>query len=239
MSGWHIYPAETPIFWAMILLLATQTAGHLRNVFYLIVDMWRRRYRSLTSRAPAGQRVRQSQRPTPTQGPAMPDEDEVTRIGRPDYGPPRIEVPETQGFPMPGEPRRTDHRGLLIAGAVALVVAVIIGAVAVEIHFLGGRGPSKPQAAVAATSSAPIRLDSYARLACQKLDKAVQERESGDQFGELNALIDEQSGRSAAIQSSLGEVATIAKQELPDSGNYQAVTATLRAWCSAHWSPGQ
>jgi hypothetical protein len=207
------------------------------QVFETIRVTYRRRHRSLTSRAPAGASVRQSQRPTPTQGPAMPSDDEVTHIGRPDYGPPLIDP--TQGFPMPGKPRRTDHRGLLIAGAVALVVAVIIGAVAVEIHFLGPRSTGKPQAAVAATSSAPIRLDSYARLACQKLDKAVQERESGDQFGELNALIDEQSGRSAAIQSSLGEVAAIAKQELPDSGNYQAVTATLRAWCSAHWSPGQ
>jgi hypothetical protein len=127
VSGWHIYPAETPIFWAMILLLATQTAGHLRNVCYLIVDTYRRRHRSLTSRAPAERGMRQSQRPTPTQGPAMPSEDEVTRIGRPDYGPPRIDPAETlAGFQAP-KPRK-DRSGL-IAGGVALLVTLTVFAV--------------------------------------------------------------------------------------------------------------
>jgi len=155
-------------------------------------------------------------------------EDDVTRITGSHWPPP------AQGSPNEGN-RRLDRRGLVLGGVALVVTVAVLGAVA-GIYLAGHRSAPKPQAAV--TAATPVRLDSYARLACQKLDKAGKEWQ-GDKRSQLNASLDESDAAVDAAQSSVTQLATIAKQEDSSSTNYQAVTAALREWCSAHWGPGR
>lgn len=207
--------------------------GYLANTTALaIADAWtfirwlkhRRSRPDPAARTPAAKIQRQSLRPVHLpQGPAMPDE--IRRTGTPKYGPPRT---------------RPDRRGL-VAGAVVLAVLLVAG-IAAGAWYLGHRSAStpKPQAAAAtATSAPPVHLDSYARRACQLLDKAVQERSQGDRMSSFNAGLDEFDATTAAAGSSLPELTAITKQSGPNDENYKAVTAMLRDWCTAHWSPGQ
>jgi hypothetical protein len=85
----------------------------------------------------------------------MPDENEVTRIGRPDYGPPLIDPAETvAGYPAV-RPRK-DRSGLIV-GLIALVATMALAAVAAATYFLWpGSGPKAQTVgapSAAATSS--------------------------------------------------------------------------------------
>jgi len=87
----------------------------------------------------------------------MPDENDVTRIGRgPADGWRAAEPPATVGFPNP-ENRRPDRHGIW-TGAVALLATVVVLAIAVGAYFLWPRSGPKAQTVnvpAAATSSSP------------------------------------------------------------------------------------
>lgn len=173
------------------------------------------------------------------QGPIMPSEDEIKRYGRPDYGAPYVEPSPAR----PGPVRTLPHRRGLVAGVVAFLAVLLVAGIAAGAYFLGQRStasstPTKA-ASAATTSAAPVKLDSYARLACQTLDKAVQERAQGDRLSKFNAGLDEYRATTDAAGSANPQLAAIAQQKTGSVAESDAVTQQLRDWCTQHWSPGQ
>lgn len=149
------------------LLVSTLAAGALfqgigegvRDVAYYL-----RRYNRVTSRAPAGPGVRHSSRPTP-RGPAMPDDDDVTRIGHgPAYGWTPPEQPVTQGFPAPG--RKQPNRRGLMAGLVALLATIAVLAAALVGYLLWSTSSTAPAAVQTTMSTANAD-------GCRQFDEAM------------------------------------------------------------------
>ena len=151
---WTVYGYDPLILSTAAGWLVWRTHVAVQDTRALIVHMWRYGHFPLPSCAPDARGVRHSCRPR-TRGPAMPDENDVTRIGRgPANGWTPTQPPATVGFPNPDNPR-PDRRGLL-AGMAALGVTVLVGALVGAAYLLWPHSGPKAQTVnvpAAATSS--------------------------------------------------------------------------------------
>ena len=87
-------------------------------------------------------------------------------------------------------------------------------------------------------------LDTYARLTCEGLEKAVRIRATPSQPGQLNlndfnAGMEEFNARTNAQRTTTTGLSVIARQDTqtgPLTGDQ--VTDQMRGWCDRNWRPG-